>query len=179
MKAMSKWMSLLVVVVSILTVQTVSLFSQDAATRAALAPAGERKPAPAFSVKDSAGNEVNLTQFRGKTLVLDFWATWCHGCKQEIPWFVEFDKKYRSTGLAVVGVAMDDDGWKVVAPFIKSAGVPYQIVLGDEKTSKSFHIEGMPDTFLIDSQGRIAAVYNGMVDRENIENNIKSLLAEK
>lgn len=152
------------------------LLAQESGVQADLVPAVQRKSAPDFAVKDSAGKQFTLKDYRGKILLLDFWATWCHGCKQEMPWFVDLDRKYRESGLEVVGVSMDDDGWKAVTPFIKSAGVPYQIVLGDEKTAKDYHIEGMPDTFLIDREGRLAAVYNGMVDREDIEKNVQSLL---
>ena len=150
--------------------------AQETGTRARLMPAAERKPAPDFALKDSAGKQRTLKDYRGKILLLDFWATWCHGCKQEIPWFADLDRKYREPGVEVVGVSMDDEGWKVVTPFLKGAEVHYEIVLGDEETSKSYHIDGMPDTFLIDRQGRIAAVYNGMVDREDIEKNVQALL---
>lgn len=150
--------------------------AQESGAHAQLIPTVQRKPAPDFALKDSAGKQFTLRDYRGKILLLDFWATWCHGCKQEMPWFADLDKKYRESGLQVVGVSMDDDGWKVVTPFVKSAAVPYQIVLGDDEVSKSYHIEGMPDTFLIDGNGRIAAVYNGMVDREDVEKNVRSLL---
>jgi len=152
------------------------LLAQESGVHADLVPAVQRKSAPDFAVKDSAGKQFTLKEYRGKILLLDFWATWCHGCKQEMPWFVDLDRKYRESGLQVVGVSMDDDGWRVVTPFVKNAAVPYQIVLGDGKIAKSYHIEGMPDTFLIDADGRIAAVYRGMVDREDIERNVRSLL---
>jgi len=145
--------------------------------RAELQPADRRKPAPEFALRDASGSQVHLSDYRGKVVLLDFWATWCHGCKQEIPWFVEFDRKYRSSGLAVVGISMDDDGWKVVTPFLKTAGVPYQIVLGNESTAKNYGIEGMPDTFLIDREGRIAAAYNGMVEKDSLGKNLEALLA--
>jgi len=150
--------------------------AQESGAHADLVSAVQRKSAPDFAVKDSAGKHFTLKEYRGKILLLDFWATWCHGCKQEMPWFADLDSKYGQSGLQVVGVSMDDDGWKAVTPFIKSAGVPYQIVLGDDRIAKSYQIEGMPDTFLIDADGRIAAVYRGMVDREDTERNVQSLL---
>ena len=73
---------------------------------------------------------------------------------------------------------MDQDGWKVVTPFIKSANVPYRIVLADDATGKAYGIESMPDTFLIDREGRIAASYRGLVDRDNMETNIRMMLSE-
>lgn len=90
-----------------------------------------------------------------------------------------FHQKYASQGLAVVGVSLDEDGWKVVKPFVESAKVPYRIVLGNDATAALYGIRSMPDTFLIDRQGRLAATYNGMVDRDNIEKNIQALLAEQ
>jgi len=138
-----------------------------------------RKAAPAFTLQDSWGKTARLSEYHGKVVLLDFWATWCHGCKQEIPWFSEFDRKYGKQGLAVVGVSMDDEGWKVVTPFIKSVGVPYRIVLGDQKTGKDYGIFNMPDTFLIDREGRIAAAYSGMVNRDDLEKNISAVLKEK
>ncbi|HEX7892714.1 MAG TPA: TlpA disulfide reductase family protein [Terriglobales bacterium] len=137
-----------------------------------------RKAAPQFTLQDSSGKTARLTEYHGKVVVLDFWATWCHGCKEEIPWFAEFDRKYGTQGLAVIGVSMDDDGWKVVTPFIKSADVPYRIVLGNQKTGKDYGISNMPDTFLIDREGRIAAAYSGMVNRDDLEKNITAVLKE-
>lgn len=163
------------VMIAVLTGVCVPL-AQQSGNHAQLVPTMQRKPAPDFALKDSAGKQFTLKHYRGKVLLLDFWATWCHGCKQEMPWFADFDRKYRDSGLAVVGISMDDDGWRVVSPFIKSTGVPYQIVLGDERTAKSYAIENMPDTFLIDRQGRVAAMYRGMVDRENLVANLRAVL---
>lgn len=145
--------------------------------RAKVLPANERKAFPAFSLTDASGKPTSLDQYRGKVVLLDFWATWCGGCKQEIPFFVEFNKQYAARGLAVVGVSLDD-GWKVLKPWLEAHPIPYRIVLGNDNTAKQFGIEGMPDTFLIDQQGRIAAAYRaGVVDKADMETNIKTLLA--
>jgi peroxiredoxin len=147
--------------------------------RVALVPAGERKPAPEFALQDSAGKRADLKDYRGKVVVLDFWATWCHGCKMEIPWFAEFEKTYGKQGLAVIGVSMDEGGWNVVKPFLAQAHVPYRMLLGDEAMAKRFGIDNLPDTFLIDRAGRVAAVYKeGLVDKANVEANIKAMLAK-
>jgi len=152
--------------------------ADQAGVRAALLPAGQRKPAPEFALKDSSGETVSLAKYRGKVVLLDFWATWCHGCKQEIPWFVEFDNKYRANGLTVVGVSMDDDGWKLVKPFIATAKVPYTIILAGDAIAQKYSIESMPDTFLIDRQGRLAATYVGLVDKDDVEKNVRAMLAQ-
>jgi peroxiredoxin len=134
--------------------------------------------APEFALKDGSGKTVKLQDYRGKVLLLDFWATWCTGCKEEIPWFVEFQQTYGAKGLATVGVSMDD-GWDVVKSFLASHKIPYTIVLGDEGIAKSYGIEGMPDTFLVDRQGRIVAAYIARkVDKDALEAKIKALLAD-
>lgn len=158
---------------------TLAVAADESGSSAVLEVAGRRKAAPEIKLEDSLGKTATLAQYRGQVVVLDFWATWCHGCKQEIPWFAGFHQKYASKGLAVIGVSLDEDGWKVVKPFIETAKVPYRIVLGNDATAKLYGIRGMPDSFLIDRQGRLAATYNGMVDRDNIEKNIQALLAER
>jgi peroxiredoxin len=146
--------------------------------RVMLQSVSQRQPAPTFSLIDSEGKTARLEDYRGKIVLLDFWATWCHGCKEEIPWFAAFSKDYESQGLAVVGVSLDEDGWKVLRPFLAGNPIPYRIVLGDEATSKRFGIESMPDTFLIDRDGKIAGAYRGgLVDRQDVDKNLKILLA--
>ena len=146
--------------------------------KASLQLADQRKMAPELGLEDGNGKSVRLKAYRGKIVVLDFWATWCHGCKQEIPWFAKFERKYSGRGLSVIGVSLDQDGWNVVKPFIRATAVPYRIVLGDDATAGQYGIRSMPDTFLIDRNGRIAAVYAGLVDKENIEKNIQELLSQ-
>lgn len=147
-------------------------------TRADLQAAKARKLAPEFALEDAAGKTVSLKNYRGKVVLLDFWATWCTGCKKEIPWFAEFDRTYAKQGFAVVGVSLDGDGWKVLRPFLADGHVPYEVVLGNDATAKLYGIETMPDTFLIDREGRLAAAYRGgLVDRDNIDANVKALLA--
>jgi peroxiredoxin len=146
---------------------------------ATLQSAKERKAAPELALEDADGKQAKLMDYRGKVVVLDFWATWCHGCQQEIPWFAGFQREYGNKGLSVVGVSLDDEGWKVVRPFIKAAAVPYRIVLGNDSIAKAYAIGQMPDTFLIDREGRIAATYVGMVDKNDLETNIQKLLAQK
>jgi peroxiredoxin len=148
--------------------------------RASLQPANERKPAPDFVLKDSSGKTAKLKNYRGKVILLDFWATWCHGCKEEIPWFSEFAKSYRKKGFEVVGVSMDEGGWKVLQPWLAENHVPYRMVLGDDATAQRYGIQTLPDTFLIDQHGKIAAAYvAGMVDKDDVEANIKAILSKR
>lgn len=148
--------------------------------RADLQPANERNAAPEFALKDSSGKIIRLKNYRGKVVLLDFWATWCTGCKKEIPWFSEFERRYRAKGFAVVGVSMDESGWKVVKPFLAKTRVPYRMLLGDNPTAQRYGIQRLPDTFLIDRQGRVAAAYiAGLVDQDGVEANIKALLSKR
>ncbi len=140
-----------------------------------IAPAA-RKPAPDFTLTDLDGKSVTLSKLRGKVVLLDFWATWCGGCKLELPWYVDFDHKYRSEGLAVVGVSMDDGGPQLVRTFATQKGLSYPIVLGNEALSDRFHMESMPLTLLIDKQGRIAVAHAGVVQRASFEQHIQDLL---
>jgi peroxiredoxin len=147
---------------------------------APLQPAADRKPAADFALRDFAGKTAKLKQYRGKVVLLDFWATWCTGCKHEIPWFVEFQKKFGTKRFAVVGVSLDEDGWKVLRPFLTNNPVPYRMLLGDQSIAHDYGIENMPNTFLIDRKGRVAAAYiASLVDRDNVQANLTALLSER
>ena len=150
-----------------------------------LIPDSQRKPAPNFILTDAKGDTVNLSTFKGKIVLLDFWATWCGGCKTEIPWFMEFDAKYKDHGLAVIGVSMDEDGWKTVRPFLAQEKDPetgghtamkYPVVIGSESLAKQYNLTSMPMTLLIDRDGRIAVSHSGMVEKADWESKIRSLL---
>jgi cytochrome c biogenesis protein CcmG/thiol:disulfide interchange protein DsbE len=117
-----------------------------------------------------------LSAYKGKVVLLNFWATWCHGCQEEIPWFVQFESKYKQNGLAVIGVSMDDDGWKSVKPFLEEKKLNYTIVIGNEPLGKLYGLSAMPMTLLIDREGKIAASYSGVVDKEKCESDLQALL---
>jgi peroxiredoxin len=164
----------------IILLATVAAIAQQTYTRVPLQSVTDRKAAPGFVLSDAAGKKVTLRDLRGKVVLLDFWATWCTGCKQEIPWFSEFAKTYGGKDFAAVGVSLDDGGWKVLKPFLAEHPIPYRIVLGDNVMAGRYGIKGMPDTFLIDRKGKIAAAYTeGLVDRDNVEANIKALLSRR
>jgi peroxiredoxin len=141
-------------------------------------PAATRKAAPDFMLQDSTRTSIRLSDFKGRVVVLDFWATWCQPCKIEIPWYTEFLKKYEA-GLVVIGVSLDDDGWKSVRPFIKKYKVDYPIVMGDASIAKQFiNAEFLPTTLLIDRTGKIAVNNIGIIDKEVFEKEIRTLLDE-
>jgi len=150
----------------------------SAAVKLAVAEPEDRKPAPPFSLPNASGHEVSLDAHRGEVVVLNFWATWCHGCKQELPWFVRFEKEYGSRGMTVIGASTDADGWKSVTPYLKKKPLNYPVVIADEALTSAYGLGAMPMTVLIDRQGRIAATYTGVVDRAACDSAIQSLLRE-
>ncbi len=164
---------------SIMMLALAATASAQPSVRANLLQETERKPTPDFVLKDARGKAAKLSKYRGKVVLLDFWATWCTGCKREIPWFVEFQKAYGTKRFAVVGVSMDEDGWKALKPFLAEHPISYRMLLGDSAMAKQYGIANLPDTFLIDRKGRVAAVYReGLVDRGDVAANIASMMAE-
>jgi thiol-disulfide isomerase/thioredoxin len=153
----------------------------------ALTAGPTRKPAPNFTLTDAEGRTIELSAFKGRVILLDFWATWCGGCKVEIPWYKEFYTKYKGQGLVVIGVAMDTGGWKTVRPFLALKRDPetggntapnYPVVIGSESLAKRFNLTSMPMTLLIDRKGRVAISHTGMVDKSAWERDIRSLLGQ-
>ena len=139
----------------------------------------QRKLAPNFSLKDADGNPVNLADYRGKVVLVNFWATWCGPCEVEIPWFVEFEQKYKDQGFAVLGLSMDDDGWKAVRPYIASHKINYRVMIASEVVSQQFgDIDSLPTSFVLDRQGRIATNHVGLVDKRDYQNEILKLLED-
>jgi len=146
---------------------------------ATVKPDKERKQAPDFTLKDANGHTVRLSDYRGKVVLLDFWATWCGPCKIEIPWFQEFERQYKDKGFAVIGVAMDEEGWNVVKPFAQHMSINYRVVVGDDSIGDLYAnggIDALPTTFLIDRGGRIASVHVGLSSKSDFEDDIQELL---
>src|ERR1700761_9143856 len=104
----------LVAIVGVLL--AITMYSPSSPPRDVVKTVAARHQAPEFALKDAHGKLVHLSDYRGKVVLLDFWATWCGPCNVEIPWFVQFEKKYKDRGFEVLGVSMDEDGWKSVAP---------------------------------------------------------------
>ena len=143
-----------------------------------LKSAGQREKAPDFTLTNAAGQPLTLSSYQGKVVLLDFWATWCGGCKVEIPWYIEFHKKYHPSGLVVVGVSMDDGGMKVVKPFLAQKKIDYPVVLGNDELAKQYNLTSMPLTLLIDRDGKIAVSHAGIVDKDDFERHIQTLLKQ-
>lgn len=137
----------------------------------------DRRDAPEFTLKDADGKTVHIADYRGKVVLLDFFATWCGPCKIEIPWFTEMERKNKDRGFAVLGVSMDDEGWEVVKPFLAELNVNYRVVIGNDETAQLYGgVDALPTTFLIDTSGKIAAVHVGLAGKKEFEDGIEQLL---
>jgi peroxiredoxin len=152
-------------------------------TLAAVKPVKDRPLAADFKLEEAKGAQLQLSSYKGKVVLLNFWATWCSPCQREIPWFVEFAAKYKAQGLEVIGVSMDDEGFKIVKPYLAKKKVTYSIVIGDDALSHKYgppsgnpSIDVFPTTFLIDRNGRIASVHSGLVERADYEADLAALL---
>ncbi len=136
------------------------------------------RPMPEFKLKDADGQTVRPADYKGKVVLLDFWATWCGPCKIEIPWFMDFERQFKDQGFAVVGVSMDEDGWTAIKPYVKNMKMNYRVLLGDDDVSTAYGgLDSLPTTLLIDRQGKIASVHVGVsLGKEEFKNAIVQLL---
>jgi len=155
---------------------------------AAVVPQASRQVAPALQLADSSGTNMQVTDYRGKVVLLNFWATDCGGCKLEIPWLIELESAHKSDSFTVVGVSMDtsyqgsksaDEAWSKVKPFVTDHKLNYPVVMGDATLINSYKLGAVPETYLIDKRGRIAAIYSGVIDKSDVDSNINRLLAEE
>ena len=155
--------------------------------KASLTKVGNLPDAPNFVLKDLNDQDVSLEQFRGKVVLVNFWATWCGPCEEEIPWFIEFQQKYGDRGFTMAGLAMDEEGKPVVAPWIEKkrfavngAQLPinYPILIGNDAVAEKFGgLIGLPTSLLISRDGKILKRFIGLVGHDNyvqaIEENLK------
>jgi peroxiredoxin len=135
-------------------------------------------PAPDFTLPSLDGRKVKLSDFRGKAVLLNFWATWCPPCKVEMPWFEDLQKQYAQDGLVVLGVAMDDSEPATIAKFASQLGVNYPVLLGTDQVSDDYgDVQYLPTTFYIGRDGTIVDKMTGLLDRKDIENAVKKTLS--
>lgn len=152
--------------------------TEEPVEAASIKPAGERRPAPDFALKDENGATVRLSDYRGKVVLLNFWATWCGPCKVEIPWFVQFESEYKDKGFAVIGISMDEGGWDDVKPYLRRLKVNYRVLMGNDEVAVRYGgVEALPTSFLIDRDGRIASTHVGLVSKRDYQADIDALLA--
>jgi thiol-disulfide isomerase/thioredoxin len=152
---------------------------ESAETGPMLACPADAKPANFnFTMTDIAGNDVSLSEFKGKVLLLDFWATWCGPCKVEIPHFIELQNKYGKDGLQIVGISVDDPIDKL-EPYAREMKINYPILqgLGHEEVQDAYGpILGIPVNVLISRDGKICATHTGLTAKEVFEREIRALL---
>ncbi len=131
--------------------------------------------APNFTLPDTELEEVSLSDYEGKVVLLDFWATYCKPCEEEIPLFVELYDEYRGQGFEMIGISLDD-GLDVVDPFIQRLGVNYTILLAVPGLVQKYNIPGLPAAFLINRRGRIVKVFDGEQEKATYESELKKWL---
>lgn len=135
--------------------------------------------APDFTLPDLKGKGVQLSSFKGKAVVVDFWATWCEPCKIEMPWLVDLQKKYGPQGLQIIGVAMDDADEQTIEAFARKMGVNYPVLKGTEAVADQYGgLEGLPATFFLDRSGKIVDVAVGLTSQSVLEDSIKRSLEQ-
>jgi len=138
------------------------------------------KQAPAFTLKTVDGKTVSLSDYKGKAVLLNFWATWCGPCKLEMPWLIDLQKKYASQGFTVLGISEDDGPTKDVADFATKMGVDYPVLIANDNVSKVYGgVDFLPTSYYIGRDGKIVAEVGGLISQSEIEAKIQKILATK
>jgi peroxiredoxin len=154
-----------------------SLIALLLATRVTTLHPTHSYPAPEFTLSGLDGKPVHLSAFRGKAVVLNFWATWCAPCRKEIPWFIELQREYGPQGLQVIGVSMDEGGKDALQRFIQRMNINYPVLLGDEHVASLYGAaEVLPTTYYISRDGRVLAFVKGVISKQDVEDNINEAL---
>ena len=149
------------------------------------------KPAPDFTLQTLNGDKVSLGGYKGKAVLVNFWATWCTPCKIETPWLVELRNKYASQGFEVIGVSTEGEdlkpgdkaGWAkqkaAIAKFINEEKMPYPVLINGDSLSQEYGgLDAMPTSFFVDRKGTVIAAEMGLTSESDIESNIKKALAD-
>jgi thiol-disulfide isomerase/thioredoxin len=137
----------------------------------------QKQKAADFSLKSSDGTSYELSKFKGKVVVVNFWATWCGPCRKEIPDFIEAYSKYKSKGLVIIGISLDQDGWTKVTPYVAQSKINYPVVLGDETVVRNYGgFNAIPTTFIVDKSGNIVDQQTGTMSLKQLESKLKPLL---
>jgi peroxiredoxin len=130
-----------------------------------------------FTLQTTEGKTLKLSDYKGKVVIVDFWATWCPPCRKGIPDLIDLKKKYGSKGLEVIGISVDTDTKADVVPFVKDHGINYPVVYGNQNVYQQYGgISAVPTSFVLDKAGKIIASYEGLTTKETYESHIKKLL---
>jgi thiol-disulfide isomerase/thioredoxin len=134
--------------------------------------------APDFTLADSEGNTLRLSDFRGKVVLLNFWATWCGPCRREIPVFLKLYEKYNDRGFEIIGVSVDQQGWDVITPFMDNFEMSYPVVLFNRQVIMNYGgIQSIPTSFFINREGEVVERIIGLRPDEYFETRIQELLS--
>jgi peroxiredoxin len=169
-------LALATLAIAFVAVVTLYLVRHAHTPNAATSNTTSHRLAPDFTLPTPDGQDLHLSSYRGKVVLLDFWATWCDPCREEIPHFVELQQKYGDRGLQIIGISMDDSP-EPVRPFYQQFHMNYPVVMGTAKTGEFYGgVLGLPISFLIGRDGRIYAKHIGATDASVFEKEIKGLL---
>lgn len=149
------------------------------------------KPAPNFTLEDLSGKKFSPANYKGRALMINFWATWCGPCKIETPWLVELRNEYASQGFEILGISAEDDdlepgdkaGWAkdkaAIAAFVRQEHMPYPVLINGDSISNTYGgLEVMPTSFFVDRAGKVVAVQLGITSKDEMAAKIKKALAE-
>ncbi|HAM53511.1 MAG TPA: thioredoxin [Nitrospiraceae bacterium] len=143
-------------------------------------PSGVENKSPDFTLRDMRGGKVSLAGFRGRVVLLEFWATWCPPCRESIPELNELYKRYKDRGLVVLGISLDSEGdaASAIVSFMKEQPIIYPVLIDDTKASMLYSVSSIPALFLIDKNGNVVKRVSGFVPglTENLSNDIERLL---
>ena len=148
------------------------------------------KPAPAFALEDLTGKKISLADYKGKVLLINFWATWCAPCKIETPWLIELRNRYAAQGFEVLGISADDldrddpaklsDDKQQIARFVQQTLIPYPVMIDGDSISQPYGgLDELPASFFVDRNGTVVAAQLGITSKDEIEANIKKALGAK
>lgn len=141
--------------------------------------AAGRERAPDFELRDAQGVKRRLSEFRGKVVILNFWATWCAPCRKEIPLLNRIHQAYARRGLTVLGIAMDERGWPAVTPFLEREEVDYPVLLGNAAVARRYGgLKVLPRTLFLDRNGGVVAAYEALLAEGPLRRIVEMLLAE-
>jgi len=161
-------------------------FPPAGAPAAGMGAASAPTDAPTITLKDVNGQDVTLAQYKGRVVLVNFWATWCEPCQTEIPWMIEFQQKYSPQGFTILGISMDEDGKKAIDPFLakerfdvngQKEPMNYPILLGSDSIAEKFGgVIGLPTSMLFNRDGKKVRTIVGLVNHDDISKAIQGLL---
>ncbi len=129
-----------------------------------------------FTLQDLGGKNVKRSDYKGKAVLLEFWATWCPPCRASVPGLEKIHETYSGKGLVILAVSMDEGGWDDVKSFVKDYGIKYTVLKGDEDVAEKYQVRSIPMMLVLDKQGRIVRRYLGFGSDEDLEKDVQAVL---